>query len=486
MRHSLIMTKHRTDVDRQAAMLWEDLHRTVIEVGNCTHCGACVGLNPDLLQFEDTRHGPLPVLRRPPGCKDTLSLAQAHAVCTGRGVPYPELFGYLGREVRSWLIGPYQTLFTGYAKDETIRRRGASGGVISRVLIHLVETGLVDGAVVLQQGRREPERATPFIATNREEILAAAQSVYAVTPMLDILPDMARFDGHLAFVGLPEQVTALRLLQVGRHPVAQKVNFVIGPYTGTNMYFGAVRSFLRSQGVRDSVPVTSLQWRAGEWPGYLEVKIADGRVLRAEKFYYNYLIPFYISRNCLITPDFSNEATDLSVGDAWSPAFERARGGHSVIIARSGEAKEVLESLYHSGELKLDPVAENDILSMHAHMIDFKKRGTYIRLDWQRRKGIPVPKYGYRPAEIALARRWIEAVIGFLFWFGRQAWARWLLVMLPLSVVGPAFNTIRKMWKSLSKPVKRKGIQHARFVIEMDGKRWHEVLHPEPTSENGA
>jgi coenzyme F420 hydrogenase subunit beta len=31
---------------------------------------------------------------------------------------------------------------------------------------------------------------------------------------------------------------------------------------------------------------------------------------------------------------------------------------------------------------------------MHAHMIDFKKRGAHIRIGWRRRGGKPVPEYG--------------------------------------------------------------------------------------------
>ncbi len=72
--------------------------------------------------------------------------------------------------------------------------------------------------------------------------------------------------------------------------------------------------------------ITSLKWRAGEWPGYLEIKTESGRLIRSNKFYYNYLIPFFITRNSLQNMDFANEFCDLSVGDAWSPRFEKAGG----------------------------------------------------------------------------------------------------------------------------------------------------------------
>lgn len=455
---------------------WEKLQKQVIGPGNCMHCGACVGLVPGALRFEETPRGPLPAAIRPPAPEEREAFELAWRVCPGRGVPYPDLFRHRGELPENWLLGPYRMLLTGHAADEAIRRRGASGGVISRVLIHLIESGRVQGAVVLRQGLHTPEAAAPTIATNREEVLAAAQSVYAVTPVLTILPAMEAFPGRLAFVGLPEQVAALRMLQAAGHPAALKVDFVAGPYTGTNMYAGAVRAFLRARGVSERVPIRSLQWRAGEWPGHLRVETADGRVFTAKKFYYNYLIPFYVSRNCQITPDFTNELTDLSVGDAWSPAFEKAGGGHSVIMARSPLAGQVLEELAAAGELRLESIETERALAMHGHMLDFKKRGSFLRLERQRRAGLPVPEYGYRPESIDRARRRVEWVISTAFALGRQRWARWAVGKLPLGLVGPAFDTLRKSWKAASKPTKRRGLAEVRFVIEQDSARWKELV----------
>lgn len=455
--------------------LWNRFEREVIEPGNCLHCGACVGLAPEILRFEETPRGPLPV-RIEKSEMGSGALALAWAVCPGRGIPYPELFAHLGRPPESWLVGPFERIYVGHSADEAVRRHGASGGVISAVLIHLLETGRIDGAVVCRQGIPAPDMASPVIARTRDEVLAAAQSVYAVTPMLSILPEMAAFEGRLAFVGLPEQVAALRMLQAAGHPAALKVVFVAGPYVGTNMYRGAVRAFLRGHGVKDDVAIAKLEWRAGEWPGYLRVETADGRVFSAHKFYYNYLIPFFISRNCQIIPDFTNEATDLSVGDAWSPELETAGGGHSVVVARSQEAVARLDEMEEAGRLVLDPIDWRRAAAMHGHMIDFKKRGAFLRLDAQARAGNPVPDYGYRPASIARERRVVEAVISGSFRFGRQGWARWIVSRLPLGLVGPAFNALRKGWKSISKPTKRKGLAAVDFSFRPNPERWAEIV----------
>jgi coenzyme F420 hydrogenase subunit beta len=265
------------------------------------------------------------------------------------------------------------------------------------------------------------------------------------------------------------------MLQAAGNQAAQKVVFVAGPYTGTNMYFGALRAFLRSQGVSDKIAITRVQWRAGEWPGYLQIDTADGRSFKAQKFYYNYLIPFYISRNCQIIPDFTNEATDLSVGDAWSPQFEAQGGGHSVIVARSDFAVKVLTEMEKMQKVTLDPIEVPKALAMHGHMLDFKKRGTFIRLDVQKKLGQPIPEFGYRPASIDLSRRLVEIVITGSFMIGRLPISRWLVSKIPIGIVGPTFNWLRQTWKGLSKPTKRKGLAEVKFKRIAQSDRWQEI-----------
>src|SRR6185436_990028 len=55
--------------------LWNRFEQEVIEPGNCLHCGACVGLAPKLLRFEETQRGPLPVWIGNEGSDEGLALA---------------------------------------------------------------------------------------------------------------------------------------------------------------------------------------------------------------------------------------------------------------------------------------------------------------------------------------------------------------------------------------------------------------------------
>ena len=190
----------------------------------------------------------------------------------------------------------------------------------------------------------------------------------------------------------------------------------------------------------------------------------DGRVLQADKFYYNYLIPFYLTSSSLQAVDFSNELTDISVGDAWSPKYEKEKKGFSVILSRSEVGEAIIKNMMKEGLLSAEGISIDEALDMHGHMIDFKKRGSFLR---NKRKSIQ-PFYGYEPVEISLARKTVERILQIVFIIGRSNLARSAVEKIPLKIVGSCFNLIRKSWKALSKPTKRKGLKTIKFKIYDD------------------
>ncbi len=445
------------------ADLWYDkLKADILNPGLETADGTCVGLSDGLLRYEEV-NGELFVTRTE---KQGELPRIAYDACPARFCSYPALNRFVfGTLPENWLSGVVQKSFVGHASEETIRRTGASGGVITATLIHLLETGKITGAVCLRVGKDKPWKAEPVVARTKEELLACAGSVYSATPTNVILGQLENEQGPLAYVGLPDQVAAIRKLQQLNHPSVKNIAYVLGPYTGTQMSFEAIRSFLRSHGVHSEDEIVNLRYRAGEWPGHLEIALKNGRVLKAEKFHYNYLIPFFITRGCLQLMDFTNELTDISVGDAWSPAYEARRGGYSVVLARSDKGAALLEEMKVAGKLTLEDVTLDQALDMHGHMLDFKKRGSFIRNHWKSVR----PEYGYRPERITAGRLAVEWVLALVFGIGRTRLARWIIEHLPLSVVGPVFNTLRKTWKNASKPTKRKGLKGMKFIVQSEG-----------------
>jgi coenzyme F420 hydrogenase subunit beta len=408
----------------------------------------------------DTPFGPIPEFGSEARVPDWMAEA-----CPGYKIDYPALYQkHFGAEPESWLAGHVEKVRTGFSGAPAVRSAGASGGVLTQSLIYLLETGRVDAVILAKQGVPTPDKARAVIASTREEIIAGAQSVYIPVSMLDILTQLAPGKKY-AITCLPEQSAALRIMQQNGFAPAKQIEFVVGPYTGTALYPAAIRCFLRSKRVKDDDPITVLNWRAGEWPGYLEIKTQSGRVIQTPKVYYNFLIPFFVTQTSLQSMDFANEFADLAVGDAWSPVFEAQGGGHSITVTRTPEMEAIISEMSEKGLLEMeveDPLKASD---MHGHMLDFKKRGGWLRNQWRRKTGRLAPDYGYHPAQIPASRICVECIISTLFAVGKTRLARWMVSQIPESVIGPVFNHLRLGWKNASRPTKRKGL--ANFKVEI-------------------
>lgn len=424
----------------------------VVRHKNCCGCGACVLYSNGSSKMKRTSLGPVPQL------ENARFSPEALEVCPGVGINYPELYDqHFGSQPASYLHGKIRKVRIGFSGSHELRNKGASGGIISTVLIYLLKAKLIDGVVCVRQGTPEPREAAAFIARSEKEILSAMQSVYIPVSVLDVLDEFTEGEKY-ALVGLPEQTSALRKMQALDHPLALQVKYVLGPYTGTALYPAAIDAFLRSRRVKRSDDITSLKWRTGEWPGHLEITLKSGKVLQSKKIYYNFLIPFFVTHTSLRSMDFVNEFTDLSVGDAWSPEYEKEGKGFGVFVTRNKEMEAIVEGMLKDGMLEANNFAEDEAISMHGHMLDFKKRGGYIRNKWRRFFGHPVPEYGYRPLNIAFTRKITELVISGIFLLAGNRVTRWLMTLVPEKIMGPLFDFLRLRWKKMSKPTKRKGL----------------------------
>ena len=381
------------------------------------------------------------------------------------GINYPDLYiKKYGSYPENWLVGHIEKVRTGHAVNEKIRANAASGGVLTQTLIFLLEHDYVDAVIVAKQGLPSAEEASPFIAKNKSDIISCSGSVYVPVSMLEILNELDS-DCRYAITCLPEESALLRLMQDKNFSNSNQIKYVLGPYTGTALNKEAITSYLKSKKVDSKDSVISLKWRAGDWPGYLEIKTKSGRVIRTPKVYYNFLIPFFVTKNSLQSMDFANEFADLAVGDAWSPIFESLGGGHSVVVTRTKEMELIITKMCKIGLLKLE---EEDVLKasdMHGHMLDFKKRGGWIRNELRRKLGKSAPDYGYQPKNIPYSRVFVEIIISTIFFIGRARFSRWLITKIPESLIGPVFNFLRLNWKKMSRPTKRKGL--ANFEVKI-------------------
>ncbi|MCO5264343.1 MAG: Coenzyme F420 hydrogenase/dehydrogenase, beta subunit C-terminal domain [Lentimicrobium sp.] len=435
-----------------------DILKSIMKSDLCNRCGSCVGLSEGKIVFVDREGDFRPVIKEVP---DEAMSARILNACAGKEFSFPEYRKHFYAETPSFhtYTGPYNGIFIAHSTNETIRKTGASGGMISAILIWMLKRGWIDGAVVTGMSKEKPWLAQSFIATSPDEILEAAQSKYIITSVNEILPEIAAFKGKLAYVGLPGQIQSIRKLQHAGDSTVANIKYIFGPFYGNTLHFSSVRSFLKSYRIKDYTNISKLYFRYGEWPGNMRVEMTDGRAVELPKFHANYLIPFHILKNSLLCTDLSNEFTDISGGDAWAPVYEERGKGFSMVISRSDTGKEILLQMEKEGLIALTPISIDEAITMHSHGYDLKKRGTFIRIRFRKMLGLPVPDYGYTLSDFTFTRYFMEIMIDALFLTLGTAPARWLVEQFSPSFIGKLFEHSRKIWKKSTHKIKRQDLQ---------------------------
>ena len=224
------------------------------------------------------------------------------------------------------------------------------------------------------------------------------------------------------------------------------------------MHFSAVRSLLRSYGERDYRKIRKLQFRYGEWPGNIRIEMQNGREIILPKFHANYLIPFHILKNSLLCTDLSNEFTDISGGDAWSPDYEERGKGFSLVVSRSPAGQDILDKMVNEGVVVLKKISENDAITMHSHGYDLKKRGAFIRIKYRKIFQLEVPDYGYVLKGFKFGRYLMEVILDISFLIAGTVFARWLVERISPERLGKIFVRARNTWKRKTYKIKREGL----------------------------
>ena len=124
-------------------------------------------------------------------------------------------------------------------------------------------------------------------------------------------------------------------------------------------------------------------------------------------------MPFYCSQETLVSNDFANEAVDISVGDAWSPKYEKIGGGWSMVWA-TPHGDNIPKKLKFSKN-SLNKVPFDEAIKMHTHILDFKKEALLYRKDILKFFNINVPKDKVYKDKFYLSRFLIELILSIIY-----------------------------------------------------------------------
>ncbi len=425
-------------------MIIDDLFNEVVKTGLCTRCGACVGFCSYECISWDNISG-LPV--KGSGCTDCNLCME---VCPGKNINYPELWEmvYPGQKEKAQksLLGYFENIFLAYSSDNRIRQNSSSGGVITSLFVYLLESGWVDSVLVLGMDPEIPYHAKPILTNDSEIVRYCSQSKYIANPILTALNTIIKEKKKFAIVALPCQIHALRKMQGVNPKLLNNIKLIIGLYCGNLWEPEATTAIVKKVGIKNLKEVKSVQYRAGAWPGKIEIKTKSGNVYSITKEGSNYLSFLYTVDRCFTCTDYTAELADLSVGDGWYYENNTRGKGWSVVVTRTSVGNSVATEALKAGIISGHEIDYEAAIKMHSHHLNNKKIGAYVRIAQRKKRGLPVPDYHINPVNYNLKRWYKERLNELMMRYGKNYFFRSLVHIIPIKTYEVIMKKLRRTW----------------------------------------
>ena len=400
---------------------FEALREEVIEKELCTRCGTCVGVCPvDTLAYKEEK-----IIDEKGEC---IRCGMCSAVCPGKEFPMNEWSKKLfGKEYdTSKLFGAYQKIWNAYAMDDEIRSIGSSGGVITQILVDLLERNVVEGVAAIRKKKDAAHEFEPFIAENREQIIAAAQSKYVILPVNQVIREIKQSGKKVAYVGLPCQIHGMRKAMEKNTWLKDQIVVLISPFCGFNMEYSATDYLIAKSGIgKNEIEELSYRHKKGNDTGFY-IRAKSGKDFFVNKHGYTFLNLIFSPKRCWKCFDYSGEFADISVGDAWEMGQ-----GFSRVIVRTNTGNDLFESIMARGMVHAQPADENAIIKTQNKVVNYKKKQIVLRKDRMRH----FPDYGVEFMPCSGKVRVKGILLYRILAFFKTPFGRWSIPFLPFKLL---------------------------------------------------
>ena len=330
---------------------WLELKAEVIDTGLCTGCAGCVISCPhDVIGYEHGSGGYTPFhLEDELGPDDCVHGQKGCTSCT-RACPRfrnwePEADDHLFARYRrdDEIAGIYQDIMLTKASDETVHRMGQDGGLVSAILLWLLDEGYIDGALVSYlEGERAEWKARPGVATNKDEVLEAAGSRYTYSANTLALDEaVERGLSNLALVGMSCMTSVPPVMwhrKIGK--VSKPIKFVLGLLCSKTFDDAIFEELFETKYGIPKQTITKMNIKGvfqlwTEDGGYHEIPLKECHAWTRE--------------GCTHCPDFAAEHADISTGGIGK------ENDWTLTIVRTDLGREVISRMIRAGVIEARP-----------------------------------------------------------------------------------------------------------------------------------
>ncbi|UCH31173.1 MAG: Coenzyme F420 hydrogenase/dehydrogenase, beta subunit C-terminal domain [Candidatus Bathyarchaeota archaeon] len=333
---------------------FKELTREVVERGICGKCGGCVSFcSAGELNALKIGKNELPQYINEENC---LKCGICYLICPQTDTLDVEIQKRFGWKPP---IGDFQRIASAQTTNRRVKDICTDGGVVTSLLLYLLDNNLIQGALVSKKTGRFARKA--LIARTPEELMEAAGSTFSgslhleelggkyttYTPILSTVKSLEKeYLQDMAIVGTPCQINAIRKMQCLGVLPAHLIKYTIGLFCVENFSFNHVaRKRLEKK-------------LAVNLENVVKINIKDDFIITLTNDTTIHVpldeIHEIARPACLACHDFSNEYADISVGGLGSP------DGYTTVLLRTKVGVEIYDEAFHKGHIRETPMGDMD------------------------------------------------------------------------------------------------------------------------------
>ena len=375
------------------------MKRTIAEIvaaDMCIGCGLCEALTAGRVQMVMTPAGSL----RPSPADGFTPDEEAVlvSVCPGAVAEARACDGTDPDPV--W--GAYRSMARAWAGRAGVRYQGATGGVLTALGMHALDTGRVDFVLHVGADPDRPMRSRWVISETPESVQANTGSRYGPTAPLAGMAAALDRGQPFAVIAKPCDLGAVHSLSRSDPRVDGLCTLRLALVCGGQSRLSKSQAVLDEFGL-DEDDVALFRYRGHGNPGPTVVETLDGR--RFSKPYLEMWedeAGWDVETRCKFCPDALGEAADVAAADIWpggAPTGEDE--GFNGIIVRTGAGEELVASAVAAGELVLGgPITPREFDGLQPHQVR-KKQALAARYQGLADSGVaPIETRGLRIDEL--------------------------------------------------------------------------------------
>lgn len=300
-------------------------------------------------------------------------------------------------------VGRYLECFAGYSNDDDLRFHAASGGMVTQMLIWLLERNYIDGAIVTGFDNNQPYMNRSFLARTKDDILKAKSSKYAPVSLFDMASEIKNDSGsRFVIVGLPCQIHAFRNFESSDRKFKDKVIGYFGIYCSSTRTFGFTKYMFEKRGLSRE----GLSYFSYRDEGNLGGMVLDGvNPKSGEKYHFyedyrHYNLPlrsFFNPRRCDFCIDHFAELADVSFGDIYTQPYCNDEIGINSLVIRSEIWNKYIMEALKDGVITLSPLDLETLKKSQPMAYKKKTRNvSFIQLNKNIGRRVPIYDIEYK------------------------------------------------------------------------------------------